>query len=128
MIEAFTAQLVISALKALNWKIIRGEESEIRSTQGDLVVTDPDGTKVYLIELKGGEEPMHFATIAQVERNARQFSSDEEGTVTPVLATSQDVRPKLSELAGDVGVRVVKATGSDEEAAASVVQFLQSAQ
>jgi hypothetical protein len=128
MIEAFTAQLVVSALKALNWKILRGEESETRSAQPDLVVTDPDGTKVYVIQLKGGEEPMHFATIAQAERNARQFSSDGEATVTPVLATSQDVRPRLSELADDVGVRVVKATGSDEEAAASVVQFLQSAQ
>ena len=108
MIEVFTAQLVISALKALNWKILRGEESETRSAQPDLVVTDPDEKKVYLIELKGGEEPMHFATIAQVERNARQLSEDREATVTPVLATSQDVRPRLSELAGDVGVRVVK--------------------
>jgi hypothetical protein len=127
MIEAITAALVISALKNLKWTIHRGEESETRSARHDLLVTDPDG-KVYLIELKGGEEPMHFATIAQVERNARLLSEDEEATVTPVLATSQDVRPSLSELAGDVGVRVVKATGSDQEAAASVVQFLQAAQ
>lgn len=124
MIEAVTANLVVNALKNLNWTIRRGERSETRSARHDLVVADPEG-KVYLIELKGGEEPMHFATIAQVERNARLLSEDEKATITPVLATSQDVRSSLSELAGDVGVRVVEATGSDEEAAASVVQFLQ---
>jgi hypothetical protein len=123
MIELVTAQLVVNALKALNWTIRRGEGSDSRSARHDLVVTDPDG-KVYLIELKGGEEPMHFATIAQVEQNARQLSEDGKPSVTPVLATSQDVRPSLSELAGDVGVQVVEATGSDQEAADSVVQFL----
>lgn len=125
MIEAITAQLVVNALKSLGWTIRRGEESGTRAERHDLLVMDPGGKKVYLIELKGGEEPVHFATIAQVERNGRLLSEVEKATVTPVLATSQDVRPSLSDLAGDVGVRVVKATGSDEEAAASVVQFLQ---
>jgi hypothetical protein len=123
MIELTTAQLVVNALKALGWTIRRGEGSDSRSARHDLVVSDPN-RKVYLIELKGGEEPMHFATIAQAEQNARQLSEDGESPVTPVLATSQDVRPSLSGLARDVGVRVVQATGSDQEAADSVVQFL----
>jgi hypothetical protein len=127
MIENITAALVVTALKNMKWTVRKREESETGSARPDLVVTDPNG-KVYLVELKGGEEPMHFATIAQVERTARLLSENEGETVTPVLATSQDVRPSLSELAGGVGVQVVDATGSDQEAADSVVQFLQAEQ
>lgn len=125
MIEPLvTAGLVEAALAKMKWVVRKREESETGSGRHDLVVTDPNG-KVFLIELKGGEEPMHFGTIAQVERSARLLSETEGGTVTPVLLTSQNVRASLSELADEVGVRVVEATGSDHEAAESVVQFLQ---
>lgn len=118
--------MVAAVLASKRWTVRQHEEGEASAAPADLVVSDPSG-KVYLIGLKGGEEPMHFATIAQVERSARLLSEQEGETVTPVLLTSQDVRPSISQIAGDVGVQLVEAA-SDQEAAESVVQFLQATQ
>jgi hypothetical protein len=119
---------VTAALVSKKWTVRQPEESKTGSARPDLVVTDPGGN-VYLIEVKGGGEPMHFASIAQVDQTARVLSKQEAKTVTPVLLTSQDVRGNLSNVAGEVGVHVVEATtGSDQEAADSVVQFLQATQ
>jgi hypothetical protein len=89
-------------------------------------VTDPNG-KVYVIEFKKGEDSVHFATIAQLERIANSWSEREGEQVTSVLLTSQVVRPSLSELADEVGVKVVESSDSesDQKAAESVIQVLQ---
>lgn len=121
MIEvSLIASLVTEALKSMKWRV----REDTDSSRYDLYVTDPNG-KVYIIELKGGEEPMHFAAVAQLERVAHQLSEREGEAVTPVLLTTQDVRPSISELAEQVGVHVVEATGSEQEAADSVVQTLE---
>ena len=124
MIPVKVADLLFSRLSSQRWTVRRDEGSEAGSPQQDLVVTAPNG-KVYLIELKEGEEPTHFATIAQLERSARLLSEQEGGEVVPILLTSQAVRERISELADNSGVLVVEATGSDQEAAESLIHFLQ---
>jgi predicted RecB family endonuclease len=126
MIEMAVLELLVTGLEKLDWEV-RHRRDEEGSARPDLVCTDPNG-KVYLIEVKGGEDPMHFATIAQVERDAHLLSEREDKTVTSVLLTSQEVRPKISQLADQVGVQVVEASGSDQEAAESVLERLQAAQ
>src|SRR5262249_39046036 len=113
--------ILAQALAASKWKIRRGEGEG--SARPDLILTDPNG-KVYLIELKRGEDPTHFATIAQVERAASRLSEQEGEEVTPVLLTTQSVDQGISNLADKVGVEVVKASDSTEDAAESLVQRL----
>jgi hypothetical protein len=125
--EIVALSSILAAALVGKWTVRRREEGKTVSARPDLIVTGPHG-KVFLIELKEGEEPMHFSAIAQVDQSARLLSEQEGETVTPVLLTSQDVRGNLSDIAGDVGVHVVKTTGSDQEAAESVVQFLQAGQ
>jgi RecB family endonuclease NucS len=127
MIDPVTlSSLLVNTLRSLNWGVRRRGDSEIGSPRNDLVVTDPSG-KVYLVELKEGEDPVHFASIAQLERTARLLSEREGGNVTPVLLTNQAVRQAISQLAEEVGIQVVESpeSESDQEAAASVIQVLQ---
>jgi hypothetical protein len=129
MLEApVLAGLLVQALRGLKWRVRQGADGETGAPQADLVVTDPNG-KVYYVELKDGEDPMHFATIAQIEQSARLLSEREGGRVTPILVTNQAVRQVISQLAGEVGIQVVQSpeSESDQEAANSVIQALRTA-
>jgi len=128
MIElAILTSVVIEYLAKLKWEVRPSGKEEEGSGRIDLICTDPNG-KVFLIELKSeDDDPVHFATIAKLERAANELSQKEDKAITPVLLTTQDVRPTISEVADEVGVEVVEASGSAQEAAESVVQRLEAA-
>jgi hypothetical protein len=129
MIEtALLASALIQSLTKIKWNVRRRGKEDEGSGRIDLIVTGPNG-KVFLVELKGGDDdPMHFAEIAQLERAAHELSQKEGEEITPVLLTTHDVLPTISEVADEVGVEVVEASGSAQEAAESCVLRLEAAQ
>ena len=68
---------------------------------------------MYVIEIKLGKDTAHFQSLAQVQAAARWVEKQEQHSVTPVLVTTQEVSPKLSEVAQEVGVELVTAQNAD---------------
>ncbi|RSM49988.1 hypothetical protein DMB66_43895 [Actinoplanes sp. ATCC 53533] len=126
LIAASMLTAVASALKSQSWDVISNFAGRLlrTKTEPDLVVSSPDG-RVYVIEAKIGRADPHFTEIAQVERLAADVERiDEKSEVIPVLVTDAPFSAAMTEMAGDVGVKVVLSGGSAEAIAKSVVDEL----
>jgi predicted RecB family endonuclease len=121
--ELALVSALASTLANLRWGIQKRDPASLRP---DIVVTRPDG-KTFVVEIKMGEGPVHFASIAQVESYAHELGALQGREVIPILVTNQELAPALSAVAEKVGVEVVKARGSTaDEITESVVSHLQS--
>jgi hypothetical protein len=107
-----------------NWRVVSDVVRHMTRREADLVVVSPNG-KTYVIEAKTGSSDAHFAELAQVEKLAAELSRSEgRGEVVPVLVNDTPFSSSMTEIADEVGVKVVAGTGNADSIAKSVVEKL----
>lgn len=115
---------VVAALSNSPWKVILEKVVGSRGVKPDIVIEDADGES-YVVEVKLGQGTAHFSDIAQAESAASGLTEEKRSAgVTPILLTNREVPDKIREVANDVGVTIVEASGTGEQVAEALVKYL----
>lgn len=114
-------QAMVGTLEKASYEV-RREHLLKGGARPDLVAMGPDG-RMIVVEVKMGKGRTHFSQIAQVESYASGLGGG-TSSVTPILVTNLDVPEKIKDAATVVGVGIVETSGSDEDAAKALLQYL----
>jgi len=117
--ERGVAEIVAEALRARHWTI--QEEPIIGGVQPDLLASDPQGGRSYVVEIKSPGEAGHFADVAQVAAYRRAAQAALGRDVEAILVIEGDASENTAEAARELGVTLLAADPAHPEYAAEAL-------